>query len=94
MLKRYKKKLSEELKQVSKTQVKLAKRVTDQIHEFEFLENQLISWGLPKYIPTFKMQVKPFVFSNKCIAYIFMYFLCRLGLDFLDQCYWMRSSPR
>jgi len=56
MLKKYKKKLSEELKQVTKTQTKLAKRVTDQMQEFDFLEKQLISWGLPKYIPTFKMQ--------------------------------------
>ena len=58
LLKSYKERLSKELSTVSKTYSKKISRVTEQITEFDALEAQLLSWGLTKYIPSFKIQVR------------------------------------
>ena len=74
LLKSYKERLSKELSLVSKTQSKKISRVTEQVAEFDTLEAQLLSWGLTKYIPSFKIQVKdvPMYVCAVCI-YVCMY---------------------
>eukprot|EP01036_Dinobryon_divergens_P032511 gene32511-42121_t len=65
LLKSYKERLIKELSIVSKTYSKKISRVTEQITEFEALETQLLSWGLIKYIPSFKIQTPElFVYSS------------------------------
>jgi len=70
MLKRYAKKLSEELNEVSKSREMFAKKVTKIIRDFEFSKNYLILFGLPKYIPTCQMQVMKIVCLFKQIYFI------------------------
>ena len=76
LLKSYKERLSKELSSVSKTQSKKISRVTEQVAEFDTLEAQLLSWGLTKYIPSFKIQVKAYVLCTyvcMCCMYACMY---------------------